>query len=257
MATSTTTTTTTTNSFSLNKLISDFSQLHKETNESIIQTRTFTDAYRNLSALIGMLGSGMVFVTNDINSKIASIENVCFPSSSVTSTGTTTATSTSPTHKDFINVIEMMDYEKKRIDDANNNFTSTYSLPQTSPLYPIGSKDLLRLVRALELVYHLLNRLATTTDELGECTRKAYNDTISKFHPYLVKKSVSFACYLLPYKKTFFQSIRSNDTSNSSDSNSKEDEKDISSILLKLSEDILPVYKFLHQSFVERNMDSI
>jgi len=184
----------------------------------------------------------MVFVTNDINAKINSIEKVCFQS-----------------NMELNYIAEMWDFEKKRIDESKVvlNENNPYCIPQTNPLCAIGSKDMLRLVRALDLVYHLLNNLGSTTVELSECTRKAYNGTISKYHGYLVRKSVSVACYLLPYRKNFFKTIRSSNDENINNENNANEEEETKLILQQLAKDILPVYQYLNQSFIDRKMDNI
>merc|ERR1712029_1280957 len=68
---------------------------------------------------------------------------------------------------------------------------------------PSGSRTLLRLHRALEYIIEFLHKIEDIEDE-GYCSvisREAYEQTLMKYHPWVVQKAAKLAMGLLPTKK--------------------------------------------------------
>lgn len=65
---------------------------------------------------------------------------------------------------------------------------------------PNGSRTLLRLHRALLFVVKFIDniRLANDNDKMSQLARKAYDETLAYYHPWLVRKGVHLAVHTLP-----------------------------------------------------------
>ena len=87
----------------------------------------------------------------------------------------------------------MVKYEKE------NDIT----VVKNSSELPSGSRTLLRLHRALEFILKLFVDLksAGPDDKMSHITHGAYESTLSKYHPWLVRKSVGIAVYAAPSRK--------------------------------------------------------
>jgi hypothetical protein len=67
-----------------------------------------------------------------------------------------------------------------------------------------ATRTLLPLIRSLEFVTLMLNSLAITNNELGECLRESYYATLYHRHNYAMAGIVVAASYSAPIKKNFF-----------------------------------------------------
>lgn len=67
---------------------------------------------------------------------------------------------------------------------------------------PSGARTLLRLHRALEFVAHFMAECAALEAHTGtsHTARECYNKTLSKYHPWYIRKSASLAMMALPTK---------------------------------------------------------
>uniref|UniRef100_T1H6I4 Glycolipid transfer protein domain-containing protein n=1 Tax=Megaselia scalaris TaxID=36166 RepID=T1H6I4_MEGSC len=66
--------------------------------------------------------------------------------------------------------------------------------------YVSGSRTLLRLHRGLEFIYEFLQKLAELEDhdKTSTCCKASYNNTLAKYHPWVVRKAANVAMYALP-----------------------------------------------------------
>lgn len=87
---------------------------------------------------------------------------------------------------------KMLDYEKNEVGILPKN--------GHHPDYSNGSRNLLRLHRALLFVVHFIEgiRHATDQEKMSQLARKAYDDTLAKHHPWLVRQGVHLAVHTLP-----------------------------------------------------------
>ena len=73
-----------------------------------------------------------------------------------------------------------------------------------------GSRTLLRLHRALEFTSRLMHDLkaAEEHEKMSHITKEAYDDTLAKHHPWLIRKGVHVAVYTLPTRKQFLEKVK-------------------------------------------------
>ncbi|XP_067658870.1 ceramide-1-phosphate transfer protein-like [Haliotis asinina] len=66
-----------------------------------------------------------------------------------------------------------------------------------------GSRTLLRLHRALEFILAFMSRLriGDENEKSSVIASEVYNETLSRFHPWVVQKMAGLAMYMLPSKK--------------------------------------------------------
>lgn len=88
----------------------------------------------------------------------------------------------------YITVQSMVDFEVDR------------QITKIKAKLPSGSRTLLRLHRALEFISLFLQKMGglSEEDKLSAVASEAYDATLSKHHPWLVRKGVALALYTLP-----------------------------------------------------------
>jgi hypothetical protein len=76
-----------------------------------------------------------------------------------------------------------------------------------------GSRNLLRLHRALEYINGFLRKLPDLASDEKCCpaSQTAYKDTLMKFHPWVVQKGALMAMHMLPTRDGLIQKICHND----------------------------------------------
>lgn len=82
-----------------------------------------------------------------------------------------------------------------------------------------GSRTLLRLHRALEFTSRLMHdiRVAEEHDKMSHITKVAYDETLAKHHPWLIRKGVHVAVYTLPTRKHFIEKLGVQDAEKASE----------------------------------------
>ena len=68
-------------------------------------------------------------------------------------------------------------------------------------LYQSGCRTLVRLSWFLQFIHQILKNMLESTDPFYNMIKKAYNDTLSSKHPWLIRTSVSVALNLMGSKK--------------------------------------------------------
>ena len=121
-----------------------------------------------------MLGTVFTFVTSDVRSKMHILEE--HRSSSVGDS--------------YKTVQSMLQYEK------DNDIT----IVKNKHANPSGARTLLRLHRALIFIIRLFEKIIDVNKEerLTGVAHEAYAETLSKHHPWLIRKAVNMAMYTLP-----------------------------------------------------------
>lgn len=76
-----------------------------------------------------------------------------------------------------------------------------------------GARTLLRLHRALEFISDFLKAVkeAGEDEKLAGVCSKSYYRTLSKHHPWLIRKGVDVAVYTLPTRKQFIEKLKITD----------------------------------------------
>ncbi|KAL5288036.1 GLTPD1 family protein [Megaselia abdita] len=156
--------------FDLNKVLISFQNSIKDEDDVILEY--YLKAYREVNRFFQLMGSVFTFVSNDILSKITILEDFL---------------QDNKTQEHFKTVETLMKYEKD-----SNLFADE--------AYVSGSRTLLRLHRGLEFIYEFLQKLAVLEDneKTSSCCKSSYNNTLAKYHPWVVRKAANVAMYALP-----------------------------------------------------------
>lgn len=155
------------NQFDLKELLDAF-QRAKQDNEIIIDE--YVSGYVQLTYFFELLGTVFGYVNSDINEKIDILKHYRAGSSS----------------ESYRTVKSMILFEKSK------NFV-------VSPEHPNGCRTLLRLHRALQFASLFMKRLgiASAHDKSSILAYNSYNETLAKYHPWLIRKGVGIATYTL------------------------------------------------------------
>lgn len=75
-----------------------------------------------------------------------------------------------------------------------------------------GSRTILRLHRALIFIYKFLDRLYNADQKIktSQLCIEAYDDTLAKYHSWIVKKTVRFGVIALPRRETLIDYMSDN-----------------------------------------------
>ena len=108
--------------------------------------------------------------------------------------------------EEYVTIQSMIDYEVKT-DTTNTKKRAS------------GSRTLLRLHRALEFIVDFLRAIkeADVDGKLSDVGSKSYYRTLSKHHPWIVRKGVDVAVYTLPSRKQFIEKLKVEDVNHTED----------------------------------------
>ncbi|BHF67052.1 hypothetical protein SprV_0301007500 [Sparganum proliferum] len=152
-----------------------------------VRLEDYCVGYDELSNLLDALGRIMYFVVRDVNKKLQILNDLRDPK-------------TCPDyHENFVSVGKMCAFE-----------TSQYKENKpVGKLLTYGSRNLLRLHRALLFIIYLFERVCSEPDEktLCELAQSAYDETLAKHHPWVVRNAVNVAFHALPYRQQFIESM--------------------------------------------------
>ena len=107
-----------------------------------------------------------------------------------------------------------------------------------------GSRTLLRLHRALEFITEFLLKLKESDNhyKFSNVVTKAYDDTLAKHHPWLIKKAVHVAMYMLPTRPDLLKKM-----------GLKDEEKDMH-IVMDLVRELNLIYKITQDLYAKDNL---
>ncbi|XP_062597225.1 ceramide-1-phosphate transfer protein-like [Saccostrea cucullata] len=176
-----------TEEFNLEKLDSLFAKCK---DGDVVIMDAYVDAYEELSKLFSILGSVFGFVTSDVVEKIGILRE--YRSSEVS--------------EKYVSIQSMIQYEVETKTTNNKKKAS-------------GSRTLLRLHRALEFTSRLLSdlKMAEEHEKMSHLTKTAYDDTLARHHPWLIRKGVHVAVYTLPSRKHFLEKLKVEDAEKAKD----------------------------------------
>merc|ERR1711892_1069500 len=159
--------------FSLVVLADQFNKCLKNPELTLVEDIA---GYKEVYKFLALLGSVFGWVGSDVYAKIATLEKFLVGEEK----------------QHYQNIKTMIDYEIK------NNLIKTKKNDD-----PSGSRTLLRLHRALEYIIGFLRRIDDIQEEDGcaAISRTAYEETLMKYHPWVVQKAAKMAMGLLPNKK--------------------------------------------------------
>ncbi|KAK3104438.1 hypothetical protein FSP39_002043 [Pinctada imbricata] len=203
-----------TEEFNLEKLHDLFGRCVGNGTEDIIMD-AYVDAYEELSKLFNLLGSVFHFVTSDVVEKIGILRDY----------------RKSDESEHYKTVQSMIKYEvDKNITDCKKKAS--------------GSRTLLRLHRALEFTARLMLDLEVAQEDMkmSSLTKKAYDDTLSKFHPWMIRKGVHLAVYTLPGREAFLEKLKIKDPSKTKE------------LLGRVAADQTVIYEITQRLYAEDNL---
>ncbi|XP_076472224.1 ceramide-1-phosphate transfer protein-like [Babylonia areolata] len=143
----------------------------KGENDEAVSIEYYCDAYEELCKLFKVFGTVFGFVTSDVVEKIGILRDY----------------HRSEVGEHFATIQSMVRYE------VDNNLTVQKKKAS-------GCRTLLRLHRALEFIAELMTKIQSPdrSQKFSEEATKAYDDTLAKHHPWVIKKAVHVAMYMLP-----------------------------------------------------------
>lgn len=145
----------------------------------------YNDAYEELCKLFKLFGGVFTFVTSDVVEKIGILRDY----------------RKSKVGEEYRTIQNMVKYE------VDNNLTIQKHKAS-------GCRTLLRLHRALDFIDALMVKIRDT-DEKSKFSHEAmaaYDVTLAKFHPWLVRKGVHLAMYALPNRSQLLVKMKVEDT---------------------------------------------
>jgi len=160
--------------FSLPTLTSHFD---KSVGREGVGLQEYVNGYRQVYKFLTLLGTVFGWVGSDVWNKIVALQKYL---------------DNKEKSSNYATVKAMLDYE------VENN-----CIKHKKNDDPSGSRTLLRLHRALEYVIGFLRRLEDIEEEEGcaAISRVAYEETLMKYHPWVVQKAAKMAMGLLPNKQ--------------------------------------------------------
>lgn len=137
--------------------------------------------YDELCRFFDMLGTVFGFITSDVREKMGILQSY----------------RRSEHGEKYVLIQAMLDFE------IENDLTRK----KTHPLS--GSRTLLRLHRALAFTMLFMSKLSQSSDDDSSyCMAKdAYNESLAKFHPWIIRKAALWAMYTLPSVGDFTKKI--------------------------------------------------
>ncbi|XP_072375838.1 ceramide-1-phosphate transfer protein [Diabrotica undecimpunctata] len=144
-----------------------------------VRLQEYLDSFDELNKFFTLMGRMFGFVSKDLKAKIDILRKFIEES-----------------QENFISAKSMIIYEKEN--DLLNK-----------KKYVSGSRTLLRLHRGLDFIRLFLEKLKDIKNEEGTSTicRSAYDQTLSKHHPYLIRSGAQVAIYTLPTKEVLLERV--------------------------------------------------
>ncbi|XP_054269791.1 ceramide-1-phosphate transfer protein-like [Macrosteles quadrilineatus] len=159
-------------------------------NDGDISLDMYLNAYRELQKFCNLMGTVFGFVGSEIGSKMDALEQVRAKDKS----------------GHFSTMKKMVEYE-----------TENGLLKESS--YVSGSRTLLRLHRGLDFLRQFLKRVGELQPEEKTNTvgQEVYNQTLAKYHPWLVRKGAVLAMYVLPTRNVLLHRVCGENTQSALD----------------------------------------
>lgn len=144
-----------------------------------VQLKAYLDAYNELYKFFQLMGSVFSFVSSDLKQKIDILDELV-----------------SKDEQNYMTIKSMIEYEKenKLMEKAD---------------YVNGARTLLRLHRGLDFIREFLRQLGELSDseKTSACCQDAYNKTLAKHHPWVIRKAAVVAMYTMPTRELLFKKV--------------------------------------------------
>ncbi|XP_063984899.1 ceramide-1-phosphate transfer protein [Diachasmimorpha longicaudata] len=144
-----------------------------------VNMRAYLDAYNELYKFFQLMGSVFSFVSADLKQKIDVLNELL-----------------NKEEEKYQTVKSMIEHEKenKLLDKGD---------------YSNGARTLLRLHRGLDFIREFLRQLGNLSDadKTSSCCQDAYNKTLAKHHPWVIRKTAVVAMYTMPTRETLLKKV--------------------------------------------------
>ncbi|XP_030625435.1 ceramide-1-phosphate transfer protein [Chanos chanos] len=166
--------------FSLREVLDSFRACLSENKEIFIED--YIAGWRGLVRFLNSLGSVFSFITKDAVAKIQIMGNHL----------------KSENREHYVTFQSMVKYELEN---------EQVEFHKRGNLYESGCRTILRLHRGLQWLQLFLDRLRTSTEDskTSVMCSEAYNESLAKYHPWIIRKAAGVAFCALPGRPTFFE----------------------------------------------------
>ncbi|KAJ8916757.1 hypothetical protein NQ315_013962 [Exocentrus adspersus] len=149
--------------------------------EDDVHLQFYLESFEELNKFFTLMGTVFGFVSKDLKAKMDILRELLKDSSK---------------SDKFITVKEMIEYEIKNDLLNKKGYTS-------------GSRTLLRLHRGLDFIQLFLKKLGELKNEDGisAACREAYDQTLAKHHPFVIRNGAKVAIYTLPTREVLLKRV--------------------------------------------------
>lgn len=153
--------------FDLRTVHDHFDQALTENDDIVL--KAYLDAYNELYN----------FVSSDLKQKIDILSNLL-----------------NKDDEQYVTVKSMIEYEKENKLLEKSDFVN-------------GARTLLRLHRGLDFIREFLRQLGDLSDgdKTSSCCQDAYNKTLAKYHPWVIRKAAIVAMYAMPNREALLKKV--------------------------------------------------
>ncbi|XP_043468962.1 ceramide-1-phosphate transfer protein [Leptopilina heterotoma] len=147
--------------------------------EDDVDIKAYLDAYHELFKFFQLMGSVFSFVSSDLKQKIDVLQELL-----------------EKDNNNYQTIKTMIEHEK------NNNLLEKKD-------FISGARTFLRLHRGLDFISEFLKQMGELEDseKTSTCCQNAYNKTLAKHHPWVVKKAAVVAMYTMPTRENLFKKV--------------------------------------------------
>ncbi|KAG7209813.1 hypothetical protein KM043_011427 [Ampulex compressa] len=200
----------------------DLRMVHDHFDRALVQDddvnlKAYLDAYNELYKFFQLMGSVFSFVSSDLKQKIEVLTELL-----------------GKDEQNYVTIKSMIHYEKenKLLEKAD---------------YVNGARTLLRLHRGLDFIREFLRELGelSDSDKTSSCCQDAYNKTLAKHHPWVIRKAAIVAMYTMPTKELLFKKVCGNNVQRNID------------VLPKMLEVTADVFNRTHNLFEMHQLHSL
>ncbi|XP_034951723.1 ceramide-1-phosphate transfer protein [Chelonus insularis] len=142
-----------------------------------VDIKAYLEAYNELYKFFQLMGTVFSFVSSDLKQKIDILNELL-------------------KENKYQTIKSMIDHEKENKLLEKGDYTN-------------GSRTLLRLHRGLDFIREFLRQLGDLKDseKTSSCCQDAYNKTLAKHHPWVIKKAAIVAMYTMPTREVLFKKV--------------------------------------------------
>lgn len=149
------------------------------TEDDDVDLKAYLDAYNELYKFFQLMGSVFGFVSSDLKQKIEILVEL-----------------QTKDDQNYTTVKSMILYEKENNILDKGDHTN-------------GARTLLRLHRGLDFIREFLRQLGDLSDidKTSNSCQDAYNKTLAKHHPWVIRKAAVVAMYTMPTRELLFKKV--------------------------------------------------